>query len=61
MTSDDIVATMALDTIVEFDTIFVFVSFVSLLTASPVLWRKEHLWNFSVLQRVHISNLISEM
>jgi hypothetical protein len=22
----------------------------------PVMWRKEHLWNFSVLRRVRLSN-----
>jgi hypothetical protein len=50
---------MTLDTIVAFDIIFAFViSLVSLLTALPLMWRKEHLWNFSVLRRVHLSNLI---
>jgi hypothetical protein len=23
-----------------------------------MMWRKEHLWNLSVLQRVHLSNLV---
>jgi hypothetical protein len=29
-----------------------------LLTSSPVMQRQECLWNFSVLQRVHISTLV---
>jgi hypothetical protein len=50
---DRIVAT-TLDMIVAFDTIVAFViPLVALLTSSPVMWRKEHLWNFRVLQRVH--------
>lgn len=43
--SDHIVTT--LDVIVDFDTI---VTFVTLLTSSPVVRRKEHVQNFSVLQ-----------
>jgi hypothetical protein len=30
----------------------------NLLTSSPVIWREEHLWNFSVLQRVDVSNFL---
>jgi hypothetical protein len=29
-----------------------------LLTSPPVFWHEEHLWNFGVLQRVHLSNLV---
>jgi hypothetical protein len=32
---------------------------VALKTSSPVMWRKEHLWNFSVLQRVQLSSLVT--
>jgi hypothetical protein len=53
-----IVATITLDTIVAFVTIFEFVvPLFALLTSSSVMWHKEHLWNFSVLQRVHFSSL----
>jgi hypothetical protein len=48
--------TMTLDTIVAaFDTS---VALVAVLMSSPVTWRKE-LWNFSVIQRVNLSNLIN--
>jgi hypothetical protein len=51
MTLDHIVVTMTLHTIVAFDTIFAFgIPLVALLTSSPLMWRKEHLWNFSALQ-----------
>jgi hypothetical protein len=50
---DHIVATMTLDTTVEF-----FIPFVALLTSLPVVWRKEHHWNLIVLQRVHLSSLV---
>jgi hypothetical protein len=53
-----IVTTMPLDTIAAFDAVVAFViPLLALLTSSPVIWRQEHLWNFSVLQRVHLSNL----
>jgi hypothetical protein len=56
--ASDLVATMALDTIVASDTIVAFVTLlVSLMTSSPVMWLKEHLWNYSVLQRVQLCNL----
>jgi hypothetical protein len=59
MILDHIVATMTLDTIYACDTIVAFViPFVALLTSSPLLFREEDLWNFSVLQRVHFSNLV---
>jgi hypothetical protein len=50
-----IVLTVTLDHIVTF-----VIALVALLTSSPMMWRKEHLWNVSVLQRVglHLSNLI---
>jgi hypothetical protein len=45
---------MTPDTTAAFDTIVSFaIPLVALLTSSPMMWRKEHLWNFSVLQRVH--------
>jgi hypothetical protein len=55
------IAKMTLDTIVAFHTIVAFdIPLIALLTSSPVMWRKEHLWNFSVLQRVHaLSSLIT--
>jgi hypothetical protein len=54
MTLDHTVATMYLDTFVEF-----IISLVTLLRSLlSVVWHEEHLWNFSVLQRVHISNLV---
>jgi hypothetical protein len=33
---------------------------VAQLSSSPVIWRKEHVWNVGVLQRVglYISNLV---
>jgi hypothetical protein len=31
----------------------------NLLTSPSMIWREEHLWTFSVLQRVHLSNLVS--
>jgi hypothetical protein len=43
------VAIMALDTTVAF-----VIPLVALLTSSPVMCRKEHLWNVSVLHRVFI-------
>jgi hypothetical protein len=63
MISDHVIETMALDTIVVFDTIVAFrvMSTVALscfyqlgspLASLPMMWREEHLWNFSVLQRV---------
>jgi hypothetical protein len=59
MTLDRCVATRALDTIVAFDTVVGYViTSVALLRPSPVIWRTECLWNFSVLQRVHLSNLV---
>jgi hypothetical protein len=56
---DQIVSTMALDITVAFDTTAAFViPLVTQLTSSPVMWRKEHPWNFRVLQRVHFFNLL---
>jgi hypothetical protein len=45
---------MTLDTIAAFDTLLV-----ALLASLPMMWYEEHLWNFSVLQRVHLSNLVA--
>jgi hypothetical protein len=55
MTFDQII-TMTLDINWAFDTIVALLF--PLLTSSPVMWRKEHLWTFSVLQRVHPSSLV---
>jgi hypothetical protein len=30
----------------------------NLLTSPPVIWREKHLWNYSVLQRVHLYTLV---
>jgi hypothetical protein len=55
---DHIIATAALDNTAEFGTILAFViSLVVLLTSSLVMGYKQHLWNFSVLQRVRLSNI----
>jgi hypothetical protein len=57
-----IVATVALDHIVAEVSLGTIVAFaiplVAVLTSSPVIWRNEHIWNFSALQRVHISNSV---
>jgi hypothetical protein len=59
MTFDRIIATLTLHTIVAFEIIVASVILlVSLQTSSHVMWRKERLCNFRVLQRVHISNLV---
>jgi hypothetical protein len=43
----------------SFDTIIAFViPLVVLLMSLPVMCHKEHLWNFSVFQRVHLSSLL---
>jgi hypothetical protein len=54
-----IVTTMTFHIIVVFDIIVASViPLVALLILSFVLWREEHLWNFSVLQRVHLIHLV---
>jgi hypothetical protein len=59
MTLNHSVAAVTLDTIVPFDTGVAFdISLVALLTSSTVMWRKEHLWNFTVLQRLHVSDFV---
>jgi hypothetical protein len=62
MALDHIATTMALDHIVStmmLNTFITFVlSFVNLLTSSRVMWSIELIWNFSVLQRVLLSNLV---
>jgi hypothetical protein len=48
---------MILDTSVTFDNIVAYlIPLVALLTSLIVMWREEHLWNFGVLERVHLSN-----
>jgi hypothetical protein len=49
----DYITVMILDTIAAFHTFSV-----ALLTSLPMR-QHEHLWNFSVLQRVHVSNLVA--
>jgi hypothetical protein len=46
---DHITPTMTLLPIVSFDTVVV--PLVALLMSSSVVWRKEHFWDFFVLQR----------
>jgi hypothetical protein len=58
MTLVRIVVKMALDIIIAFVTFVEFViPLVVLPTSSPLIWRKEHLWSFSMLQRGHLSNV----
>jgi hypothetical protein len=60
MTLGHTVETIVLENIVVLDTIVALDNpLVSMLTSSSVMWRKEHLWNFTVFQRVHISSLVS--
>jgi hypothetical protein len=60
MTSEHIISTKTSDTIVAFYTTVAFViPSVALLTSMSVMWREEHLWNFSVLQRGHFSSLVT--
>jgi hypothetical protein len=54
MTSNHIIATMPTDTIVAF-----VIPLVAMLTSMLVMWREEHLWNFSVLKGVGLSNLVT--
>jgi hypothetical protein len=49
MTWVDISAEMAQDATITSDRIIA--------TATYEMWSEEHLWNVSVLQRVHLSNL----
>jgi hypothetical protein len=50
---------MILDITVAFDTIVALaIPLVPLLTSWSVMWRKEYLWNCSVLQRVHLPNAV---
>jgi hypothetical protein len=49
---------MTFDTTVDFDMIVAYViPMVDLLTSTLVTWGEEHIQNFSVQQRVHISNI----
>jgi hypothetical protein len=55
----DRLITNTYDIIVSFDTIVEFaILLYALLTLSPVMWRKEHLSNFTVLQKVHNSSRV---
>jgi uncharacterized protein YqhQ len=50
---------MTFNTIVAFNIIVSFViPLVALLMPLPMMWHKEHHWNFRVLQRVHLSTLV---
>jgi hypothetical protein len=57
MTLDHTV-TITLDTTIAFDNITPFIIPLVALLTSPVMERKEILWNSSVLQRVHVLNLV---
>jgi hypothetical protein len=48
-----IAVTVTLDTIVAF-----VIHLIALLMLSPVMFHKEHLWNYNVLHTVHLSSLI---
>jgi hypothetical protein len=51
---------ITLNVMVSFDVIVAFIiPLVTLLTSSPLMWRGEHLWNFSVLQRTRFSSIES--
>jgi hypothetical protein len=51
MTLVYMIATMALNINITFHTIVAFVSpIVALLTSMLIMWHKEHLWNFGILQ-----------
>lgn len=60
MILDHIVATVVLGTAtVAIDTIVTLASFLVAVLMSPcVMWHKERLQNFSILRRVHVSNLV---
>jgi hypothetical protein len=59
MTSDYIITTMILDSIIACDNVDAFVILlVALMTASFLMWRKERLWNFAILRGVNHSNCI---
>jgi hypothetical protein len=59
---DYTVATIAFDHIIETmlsDTTVAFVlPLVAMLTSTPAMQHVNHLWNFSVFQRVHILKLV---
>jgi hypothetical protein len=49
MTLDHIPATLTLDIIAAYTSVAFIVLLITLLTSSSVIWRKERLWNFSML------------
>jgi hypothetical protein len=53
ITLDLIIATMISETIAAFH-----IALVALLKSLPVIWCEECTWNFGVLQRVHLSNIV---
>jgi hypothetical protein len=58
--SNCIIVTMPSDTVLAFYTVIAFViPLIALLTSTPAMWHEEHRWNFSVLPRVHLSDLVS--
>jgi hypothetical protein len=62
MTSDHITATTTLEATAAFNTIIAFViPLVVMLLSMPLVWQEKHLWNFSILQRVYLSNLVMIM
>jgi hypothetical protein len=58
LTMIHIMAKMPSDEIVASDTTVTFIPLAAVLIPQPMMWLKEHFCNFSVLQRVHLSNLI---
>jgi hypothetical protein len=55
ITLDHVITTMTLDTVVAFVASIAF--FVAPLESLPVLWHKEYVVYFKLLQKVHHSNL----
>jgi hypothetical protein len=58
MTLNHIVATLTLDIIVAYTIVAFIIPLIALLTPSPVMRRKDHFWNFRILYRAHLSNLV---
>jgi hypothetical protein len=60
MTQDNGTATITMDTITTTDiTAGLVISLVALLRSSPpIMWCKEHLRNFSIVERVHDFSLV---
>jgi hypothetical protein len=60
MTLDRFIGTMILDIADVFNTNAAFIiPFVDLPTSPPAMWCEERIWNFSVLQRIHLPITVS--